>query len=166
MSGDSPALTDEPAIYNWHSFRFLAGPSAFPSMLGSSCQDILARQASVLGQMLLVGGRECVHLRLSHLVFHSRCARGIPIMLLVDLHLPLVFRASGHFHYKIFISIYLSHHQSWSWIFLTRKYLSCVVNKIMIMGTSLILILFFSKKKEEMVTSPSDSNIDGIYEVT
>lgn len=94
-NNSSSALIDQPAIYNWHPFSFLAGPSAFLSMLRSPCQDMVARRASVQGQMIPVGAEEC-----SLPCIPQQVCGGIFIMLLVELHLLLVFRAPDHFHTK------------------------------------------------------------------
>ena len=48
---------------------------------------------------------------------------GILIMLLVELHLLLAFRTPEHFHNKMLGYIYLSHHQSPSLKFLSKKHL-------------------------------------------
>lgn len=55
----STVVSDQPTIYTWHRFSFLVGPSAFPSMLGSPCQDTVARRALVLQQGLLAGAEGC-----------------------------------------------------------------------------------------------------------
>ena len=121
-------LIDQPAIYSWHCFSFPVGSSASLSRLGSSGQDTAAVRAWVhldprgLGADAAVGAEECAR----PCVPQQVCG-GILIMLLVELHLLLAFRTPEHFHNKMLGYIYLSHHQSPSLKFLSRKHLSCAV---------------------------------------
>lgn len=129
------------------------GSSALPLMLGSPCQDVAAGRASVLGQMLPVGAEEC-----TRPCIPQQVCGGILIMLLVELHLLLAFRAPEHFHNKMLGYIYVSHHQSWSLKFLSRKCLSCAVNS----SVTLIhprSLTSSSVKGGEMVTSPPHRNL-------
>lgn len=92
--------------------------------------------------MLPVGAEEC-----TRPCIPQQVCGGILIMLLVELHLLLAFRAPEHFHNKMLGYIYLSHHQSWALKFLSRKCLSCAVNELSDLDTSQILDLLLCKRR-------------------
>ena len=100
------------------------------------------RASSVFGLILAAGAEEC-----SHPCIPQQVCGGILIMLLMELHLLPVFRASDHFHDKMLGYIYPSHHQSWPLKFLTRKHLSCAVNELSDHGTSMILDFFLCRRR-------------------
>lgn len=163
-------LIDQPAIYSWHCFSFPVGSSASLSRLGSSGQDTAAVRAWVhldprgLGADAAVGAEECAR----PCVPQQVCG-GILIMLLVELHLLLAFRTPEHFHNKMLGYIYLSHHQSPSLKFLSRKHLSCAVNEFSNLDTSLILDFFLCKRRGDGHKPPLptlDSDIECLYKVT
>lgn len=124
--------------------------SAFPSIFRSPCQDMAAKRASTACRLMFpVGDEEC-----SHPCIPQQVCGGILIMLLVELHLLPVFRASDHFHDKMLGYIYPSHHQSRPLKFLTRKHLSCAVNVLSDLGTSLTLDFFFCKRRGDSHKDP------------
>lgn len=94
-----------------------------------------------LGADAAVGAEECAR----PCVRQPVCG-GILIMLLVELHLLLAFRTPEHFHNKMLGYIYLSHHQSPSLKFLSRKRLRCAVNEFSKPDASLILDFFPCKR--------------------
>lgn len=92
-----------------------------------------SRAALGPGADAAVGAEAC-----GHPCIPQQVCGGIFIMLLVERHLLLAFRAPGHFHNKMLGYIYLSHHQSWSLKSLSRKHLSLAVDELSDLDISLI----------------------------
>lgn len=159
----SSAPIDQLTICNWHPSSFLVRSSAFPPTLRSPCQDMAAKRASsVFALMFPAGAEEC-----SHPCIPQQVCGGILIMLLVELHLLPVFRASDHFHDKMLGYIYPSHHQSWPWNFWPENIWAVLLMSSVTLAPPWSLTSS-SVKGREMVTSPPhpDSNIECLCKVT
>lgn len=124
------------------------GVISLPFNVWKSAPGPMAGRALALRQVLPAGAEGC-----SRPCVPQQVCRDILILLLVELHLLLVFRAPHHFHDRILGYIYPSYHQSWSLKFLSGKHLSCAVKELSDLGTSLILTSC-SAKGGEIVTGP------------
>lgn len=146
----STVLSGQPTIYTWHRFSFSLPVHAWKSMPGHGGQEGTGPAA----------GAPCGSWGMLPPLPSTAGVRDI-LMLLVELPLLLVFRTPDRFHDKMLGYIYLSCHQMWSLKFLSGKHLSCAVNELGDLGTSLTLGRFLCKRRGEShkPTPFPDSNI-------